>query len=66
MLLPSKGEKKIPSHRYSKETVIISIIEGNILFRYGEENIKGDKEMIFKFVKTFLILIRKLERIKDD
>jgi hypothetical protein len=66
MLLPSKGEKEIPLHRYSKETVIISIIEGNILFRYGEENIKGEKEMTFKFEKTFLILIRRLMRANGD
>jgi hypothetical protein len=52
MLLSSKGEKEIPLYRYSKETVIISIIEGNILFRYGEENIKGEKEMTFKFEKN--------------
>jgi quercetin dioxygenase-like cupin family protein len=52
MLFPSKEEKEIPLHRHSKETVIISIIEGNFLFRYGEENIKGEKEMTFKFEKN--------------
>ena len=52
MLFPSKEEKEVPLHRHSKETVIISIIEGNFLFRYGEENIKGEKEMTFKFEKN--------------
>jgi quercetin dioxygenase-like cupin family protein len=52
MLFPSKEEKEIPLHRHSKETVIISIIEGNFLFRYGKENIKGDKKMTFKFEKN--------------
>ncbi len=52
MLFPLKEEKEIPLHRHSKETVIISIIEGNFLFRYGKENIKGEKEMTFKFEKN--------------
>jgi hypothetical protein len=33
MLFPSKEEKEVSLHRHSKETVIISIIEGSFLFR---------------------------------
>lgn len=32
MLFPTEEEKEIPLHRHSKETVIISIIEGTFQF----------------------------------
>jgi quercetin dioxygenase-like cupin family protein len=64
MLFPSKEEKEVPLHRHSKETVIISIIEGNFLFRYGEENIKGEKEMTFKFEKNIPYSYKKIGEYK--
>ncbi|MGN6707885.1 MAG: hypothetical protein ACTHKF_00860, partial [Candidatus Nitrosocosmicus sp.] len=44
MLFPTEEEKEIPLHRHSKETVIISIIEGTFQFKYGEQNIEGKEE----------------------
>ncbi|MGN6615158.1 MAG: cupin domain-containing protein [Candidatus Nitrosocosmicus sp.] len=52
MLFPTEEEKEIPLHRHSKETVIISIIEGTFQFKYGEQNIEGKEEMVFKFEKN--------------
>jgi quercetin dioxygenase-like cupin family protein len=64
MLFPADEEKEIPLHRHSKETVIISIIEGTFQFKYGEENLEGSQEMVFKFEKNIPHSYKKIGKNK--
>lgn len=45
-------EKEIPLHKHSRETLIIYIMEGNFLFRYGDQNVVGEANAVLKFEKN--------------
>ena len=45
-------EKEIPLHKHTKETIIIYIIEGDFLIRYGKENINGIPGKVLRLEKN--------------
>jgi quercetin dioxygenase-like cupin family protein len=49
---PYEKEKEVPLHKHSLEDVIIYVIEGSFIIRYGNENIKSIPGMVLKLEKN--------------
>lgn len=60
IFFPHNDEKEIPFHQHSKETVLIYVIEGNFIFKYGREVINGIAETVLKFEKNIPHSFRKI------
>ena len=56
---PQGEESEIPLHKHGNETLIMHVIEGNFLFRYGKETLKGNEGTVFKFEKDIVHSYRK-------
>ena len=56
---PQGEESEIPLHKHGNEALIMHVIEGNFLFRYGKETLKGNEGTIFKFEKDIVHSYRK-------
>jgi quercetin dioxygenase-like cupin family protein len=52
MTFPYEMEKEIPLHKHTLEDIIIYVIEGSFIIRYGDENINGIPGMILKLEKN--------------
>jgi quercetin dioxygenase-like cupin family protein len=52
MIFPPDKEKEIPLHKHERENIIMYIIEGTFLIRYGNEEINGIPGMVLKFEKN--------------
>lgn len=60
-------EKEVALHKHSKEDVTICVIEGNFVFRYGNQELKkgfGEDDTPFRLEKIYLIHIRRSEKKK--
>jgi quercetin dioxygenase-like cupin family protein len=56
---PQGEESEIPLHKHGNETLIMHVIEGNFLFTYGKETLKGNEGTVFKFEKDIVHSYRK-------
>lgn len=57
---PEGEESEIPLHKHGNEALIMHVIEGNFLFRYGKETLKGNKDTLFRFEKDISHSYRKI------
>jgi quercetin dioxygenase-like cupin family protein len=48
---PQGAESEIPLHKHGNEVLLIHVIEGSFLFRYGKETLKGNNDAVFRFEK---------------
>jgi quercetin dioxygenase-like cupin family protein len=48
---PQGEESEIPLHKHGNEALIVHVIEGNFLFRYGKETLKGNEDTVLRFEK---------------
>ena len=48
---PQGEESEIPLHKHGNEALIMHVIEGSFLFRYGKEILKGKEGTVLKFEK---------------
>jgi quercetin dioxygenase-like cupin family protein len=48
---PQGEESEIPLHKHGNEALIVHVIEGNFLFRYGKETLKGNGDTVLRFDK---------------
>jgi quercetin dioxygenase-like cupin family protein len=56
---PQGEESEIPLHKHGNEALVMHVIEGSFLFRYGKETLKGNEGTIFKFEKDIVHSYRK-------
>ena len=56
---PQGEESEIPLHKHGNEALIMHVIEGNFLFRYGKELLKGNEGTVLKFEKDIAHSYRK-------
>jgi quercetin dioxygenase-like cupin family protein len=56
---PQGEESEIPLHKHGNEALIMHVIEGNFLFRYGKETLKGNEGTVLKFEKDIVHSYRK-------
>lgn len=52
MNFPPEKEKEIPLHKHEREDIIMYIIEGTFLIKYGDDEINGIPGMVLKFEKN--------------
>jgi quercetin dioxygenase-like cupin family protein len=52
MIFPPDKEKEIPLHKHERENIIMYILEGTFLIKYGDEEINGVSGMVLKFEKN--------------
>jgi quercetin dioxygenase-like cupin family protein len=57
---PQGEESEIPLHKHGNEALIMHVIEGSFLFRYGKETLKGTEGTVFKFEKDIVHSYRKM------
>ena len=63
---PQGEESEIPLHKHGNEALIIHVIEGNFLFRYGKETLKGNNDAVLRFEKDKSHSYKKLEKIRAN
>ena len=56
---PQGEESEIPLHKHGNEALIMHVIEGSFLFRYGKETLKGNEGTVLKFEKDIVHSYRK-------
>jgi quercetin dioxygenase-like cupin family protein len=57
---PQGEESEVPLHKHGNEALIMHVIEGSFLFRYGKETLKGTEGTVFKFEKDLGHSYRKM------
>ena len=57
---PQGEESEVPLHKHGNEALIMHVIEGSFLFRYGKETLKGTEGTVFSFEKDIVHSYRKL------
>jgi quercetin dioxygenase-like cupin family protein len=57
---PQGEESEVPLHKHGNEALIMHVIEGSFLFRYGKETLKGTEGTVFKFEKDIDHSYRKM------
>jgi quercetin dioxygenase-like cupin family protein len=60
MVFPAEKEKEMPSHKHTKEDLIVYIIEGTFLIKYGDKEINGKPGMVLKFKKNIYHSYKKI------
>ena len=56
---PQGEESEIPLHKHGNEALIMHVVEGNFLFRYGKETLNGNEGTVLKFEKDIAHSYRK-------
>jgi quercetin dioxygenase-like cupin family protein len=56
---PQGEESEIPLHKHGNEALIMHVIEGNFVFKYGKETLKGNEGTVLKFEKDIAHSYRK-------
>jgi hypothetical protein len=51
MKFPSEKEKEMTLYKHTKEGLIVYIMEGTFLIKYGNENINGIQDTVLKLEK---------------
>jgi hypothetical protein len=51
MKFPSEKEKEMTLYKHTREGLIVYIMEGTFLIKYGNENINGIQDTVLKLEK---------------
>lgn len=62
----AEGDQEIPLHIHSKENIIVYVLEGNFIFKYGSHTISSQKEKILVLNKSIPHSYRKIGKNKGS